>query len=161
MILFQQLIAILTQNKVEFVLIGGLAAVAQGSAYVTADIDICYNRSHQNIENLVQALAPLHPKLRGITESVPFQWDKNTLKQGMNFTLITHLGDIDLLGEVAGLGNYQMVRKESETMKLYGMDISVMTLDGLIKSKKAAGRQKDLEHLKELNALKKMRGSSS
>lgn len=154
---FQKIIEILFRHGVDFVLIGGLAAVAQGSAYVTADLDICYARSPENIEKLVKALSSLHPRLRGVKESVPFQWDSKTLKQGLNFTLVTDLGDVDLIGEVMGLGNYAKVEQASEILEMYEFKMNVLTLDGLIQSKEATGRGKDLQHVKELRALKKMK----
>jgi hypothetical protein len=90
---------------VEFVIIGGMAAVAHGSAYLTVDLDLCYSRQKENLEKLAQALAPFHPLLRGVPTDLPFSLDLSAFKSGLNFTLTTDLGDLDLLGEVAGLGD--------------------------------------------------------
>jgi predicted nucleotidyltransferase len=135
---------------VEFVIIGGMAAVAHGSAYLTLDLDLCYSRKTENLEKLAQALAPFHPLLRG---APPFSLDTAALNSGLNFTLTTDLGDLDLLGEVAGFGGYAEVSSASQELELYGTPCKVLSLQGLIKSKKAAGRAKDLRLLPELEAL--------
>src|SRR5205807_804268 len=95
--------------QVQFVLVDGLAMIAHGSAYVTNDLDICYARTPSNIHALVAALAPLHPYLRGAPPGLSFRFDIATVEAGLNFTLVTDLGDVDLLGEIAGIGNYEQV----------------------------------------------------
>jgi hypothetical protein len=139
--------------SVEFVLIGGAAMQMQGSAHLTEDLDFCYARSARNIERLALALAPYHPRLRGAPENLPFRFDAATIKRGLNFTLITDLGALDFLGEVAGVGSYLEVKKNSDVMAIIDMDCQVLSLDGLIRSKKAAGRERDLEVIPELEGL--------
>ena len=77
----------------------------------------------------------------------------------MNFTLITDLGDLDLLGEVTGLGGYAEVLSFSEEMELFDLRCKVLTLEGLIKNKRAVSRAKDLRLLPELEALLEIRKS--
>jgi hypothetical protein len=86
------------------VIIGGAAAAAHGSTYPTCDLDICYDRSRDNIERLAEALKPFHPRLRGVSDELPFCFDAATITSGMNFTLTTDIGDIDLFVGVAGIG---------------------------------------------------------
>ena len=155
----EKLVRTLYDQDVEFVIIGGAAAVLQGSAYVTADLDICYSRDKENLKKLAAALGPLHPSLRGAPKNLPFQLDAGTLRSGLNFTLTTDLGDLDLLGEVAGLGGYAEVLSFSEELELFGMRCRVLTLEGLIKTKRAVGRAKDLRLLPELEALLEIRKS--
>ena len=147
----------LRDKGVDFVLIGGAAMSIQGSAQVTQDIDICYSRSKPNVERLVETLSPFHVRLRGAPEGLPFRFDAETLVRGLNFTLTTDLGNIDLLGEVAGLGDFARVKAESEVIHVYGADCLVLTLAGLVKAKRAAGRPRDLAVLPELEALKELR----
>jgi len=161
MIKVSELVSSLIVNKVQFVIIGGQAAVLHGSAYITADIDFCYSRDKENLERVVSALKPFHPYLRGAEKNLPFIFDSLTLKNGLNFTFSTDVGDIDLLGEVSGLGTYQGVLSYSEDMEIYGMQCKVLTLQGLIKAKKSSGRQKDLILLKELEALLEIRDKQS
>ncbi|MBZ0168108.1 hypothetical protein MELA_02349 [Candidatus Methylomirabilis lanthanidiphila] len=153
MVQTERLLGALCKADVAFVVIGGMAAVAQGSSYVTADLDICYQRQPRNYERLSRALQPFHPQLRGAPADLPFILDAATLKAGLNFTLTTDGGDLDLMGEVKGLGDYEAVRAHAEEVEIYGYPVLVLTLAGLIHSKQATGRPKDLRLIEELQAL--------
>lgn len=142
---------------VEFVIIGGVAMGLQGSAHLTKDIDFCYERTPQNIERLARAIAPFHPLLRGAPADIPFRFDAKTIAAGLNFTLTTDLGDLDFLGEVSGIGVYKEVLASSEKKTVGGIDCPVLSLDGLIKAKIAAGRPRDLYVLPELRALAELK----
>ncbi len=155
----EDLLKELHRLNVEFVIIGGMAAVAHGSAYLTLDLDLCYSRKKENLEKLAQALASFHPRLRGAPPDLPFRLDAAALRSGMNFTLTTNLGDLDILGEVSGLGGYPEALSFSEELEVYSLRCKVLTLEGLIRSKKAAGRTKDLMLLPELEALLEIRKS--
>ena len=152
-----EILRVLYDAHLEFVVIGGAAMHLQGSAYVTQDVDFCYARTPQNIKLLVAALEPHHPVLRGAPADLPFKFDARTIAQGMNFTLSTDLGDLDFLGEVTGLGSYKDVTAAADTQVINGMQIAVLSLVGLIKSKKAAGRPKDLYVLPELEGLEQLK----
>ena len=157
MIDLQKALHALGDAGVEFVLIGGAAMVAHGSAQVTQDLAICYERSRENIRRLVKALAPYRPRLRGAPADIPFRFDEGTLERGLNFTLTTDLGDLDLFGEVSGLGSYDVVRASSETIQVYERSCKILSLDGLIKAKRASGRPRDLAAIPELEALRELR----
>ena len=146
----------LARHEVEFIIVGGVAMNLHGSAHVTFDLDICYDRRRANLKRVVAALAPYHPRLRGLPENLPPAWDEQTLKSGTNFTFTTDLGDIDLLGELVGVGSYHDAFTGSVTVPLYGIECRVLTLDSLIASKRAAGRTKDLLVLPELEALREL-----
>lgn len=150
---FEEIITRLKNYNVQFVLIGGRAAVSHGSSYPTYDVDICYARDKENLENIVKAFSPFHPYLRAAPKDLPFIFDAKTLRMGLNFTFSTDIGDIDLLGEVAGLGSYEEVIKFSEIMEIYGIQCNVLTIEGLIKSKKSLNRPKDIVVIKELEAI--------
>lgn len=156
MVEFEPAIKSLTAKEVDFVIIGGVAISVHSTGYVTRDLDFCYLRTTENLKRIVSAFAHFNPRLRGFPEDLPFVWDERTLQSGTNFTLKTTIGDIDLLGEVAGVGDYQAVKKESIIARLYDCDVRVLTLEGLIKAKRAAGRTKDLLVLPELEALREM-----
>ncbi|MCU1310330.1 MAG: hypothetical protein JWO20_1455 [Candidatus Angelobacter sp.] len=157
MINFEAAIKALTEAAVEFVVVGAYAAVAQGSSQLTRDLDICYKRSPENLKRLATALDPYHPRLRGAPASVPFFLDQRTLSQGMNFTLETDLGDIDLMGDLSGVGQFPEVARDAVIVPLHGVSCQVASLDVVIRSKRAAGRPKDLAALPELEALKELR----
>lgn len=144
----------LGEAKVEFILVGGVAARAHGSARLTQDLDVVYRRSPENLERLVKALAPYSPYLRGAPPGLPFQWNERTLRSGLNFTLTTTIGDIDLLGEIVGGGKYEDLLGDTISLNLYGFSCACLNLNKLIEVKRAAGRPRDLEAIAELEAIR-------
>lgn len=153
---FTAALKVLSEAKVSFVVVGAYAAVLQGSAQVTQDIDICYERTPENMKRLAAALKPHHPRLRGAPEGLPFILDEKTLARGMNFTFESDFGDIDLLGELSGVGQFSALARDAVSIDLDGVKIRAASLDALIRSKRAAGRAKDLNILPELEALKEL-----
>ena len=99
-------------------------------------------------------LRDLKPYLRGAPPGLPFVWERATLLHGLNFTLETSLGQIDLLGEIPGGGTYQDLVHDSIELRLFAGTTKCLSLDQLIRAKRAAGRPKDLEALAELEALR-------
>ena len=150
---FAQLIPLLVKGGVQFIVVGGAAATDHGSARLTQDLDIVYERTHDNIAHLTNVLAPLNPYLRGARPGLPFQWSESTLWAGLNFTLMTSLGALDLLGEIAGGGSFKELVPHTITLKLVGLECICLNLPKLIQVKRAAGRPRDLEVLAELEAL--------
>lgn len=150
---FERVIQHLCDAGVDFVVIGGWAAIFHGSAHVTNDLDICYSRDKENLQRLAGALAPYHPRPRGFAEGLPFVWDASTLANGTTFTLTTSLGVIDLLAEVSGIGTYADARSASVEVEAFGRRLLALDLWALIRAKKAAGRPKDLLMLPELEGL--------
>ncbi len=104
---FPKLLQVLSEYRVEFIIIGGAAAIVHGSSRLTQDLDVVYHRSQENITRLANALQEQKPYLRGAPPGLPFQWSEATIRMGLNFTLQTNLGDLDLLGEVTGGGKYE------------------------------------------------------
>jgi predicted nucleotidyltransferase len=155
---FENLLRRLLDGRVDFILVGGLAATVHGAARVTYDIDVVYERSTSNVDRLAAALAPIHPYLRGAPPGLPFTFDIGTVMRGLNFTLQTDSGDLDLLGDVTGGGTYDDLFPHTETITLFGYTCRCVTLDKLIDLKRAAGRPKDNEVLAELEALREERG---
>jgi predicted nucleotidyltransferase len=150
---FAEFLPLLARHQVKFIVIGGGAAIAHGSARVTLDVDVVYARDAENVRRLAQSLAPHHPYLRGAPPGLPFRWDEATILAGLNFTLTTDVGDIDFLGEVVGGGGYEQLLASTEEFDLFGTGCRVVTLEKLIQLKRAAGRPKDLEAIAELQAL--------
>jgi len=149
----EQLLAALSDAGVEFIIVGGVAARAHGSSRLTDDIDICYARSPANLTRVVNALAPLAPYLRGAPRGLPFDWSVVTLRAGLNLTLTTTAGPIDLLGEITGGGRYEDLLPHALTITIFGRDVQLLDLPWLIRVKRAVGRPKDLEVIAELEAL--------
>ena len=157
---FETLLAALDDGDVACIIIGGLAATIHGSSRLTQDIDIVYERSDENIERLVRALAPHNPYLRGTPPGLPFEWSADTIRGGLNFTLTTAVGDIDILGEIVGGGSYDDLLPHTTTVELFARPHRCLDLPWLIHVKRAAGRPKDLEVIAELEALLEERGDA-
>lgn len=150
---FKALLRVLGEGGVEFILIGGAAAAVHGSARLTLDIDIVYRRSSENIQRLVLALTPYRPYLRGVPPGLPFRWELATIQRGLNFTLTTDIGDLDLFGEIAGGGTFEDLLPHSVTIQVFGVECRCLGLERLIEVKRAAGRPKDLEAVAELEVI--------
>ena len=154
---FAGVIRTLVDAGVDFIIVGGVAGTVHGSARLTRDVDVVYARSPENMRRLVDALSSHNPYLRGAPQGLPFLWDLNTIQRGLNFTLTTRLGDLDLLGELTGGGGFEQLREHSSTVRVFDRDVQVLDLDWLIRVKRAAGRPRDLEALAELEALREER----
>ena len=150
---FETVVRTLGDAGVDFVIVGGLAATIHGSARLTQDIDFVYARARSNVARLVASLKPYEPYLRGVPQGLPFDWSEETVERGLNFTLTTSIGDIDLLGEIIGGGRFEDLLPHCVVVDLFGHRCRCLDLPGLIRTKRAAGRPKDLEVIAELEAL--------
>lgn len=145
---------VLVAHKVDFVVIGGVAARLWGSAMITRDLDICYARTPANLERLAAALRQVRAKLRGVKEHVPFRVDARTLAAGDSFTFTSDVGDLDCLGTPTGTSGYDDLKSDAEQMDVDGLKIWVTSLVDLMDMKRAAGRNRDLQSLENLGALR-------
>ena len=154
---FLKLIERLKKGGVKFVLVGGFAGVVHGCTYVTQDIDICCDFSAVNLLALQQALKELHPVHRMTPKRLKLKLTAENCTQLKNLYLDTDIGQLDCLTSIQGLGDYEDVKKLSETRDLGdGLRISVLTIDSLIKARKAMNRPRDKEAVLQLQAIKKM-----
>ena len=147
----------LIEAGVDFVVIGGVAASAHGSTFVTLDLDICYATTPVNRERLAGLLAMWNAYPRGVEVGLPFFMDSRTMNASPVLTLVTEEGDIDCLPEVAGVGEWGAVKKAAVIVSAFGHRLPVLELRALISAKRAAGRPKDLQQLPELEALLALR----
>jgi predicted nucleotidyltransferase len=154
---FKALLRTLSESGVEFILVGGVAGTVHGSTRLTVDVDAVYRRTPENVERLVLALTPYHPYLRGVPPGLPFHWDAATIKRGLNFTLTTDIGDLDLLGEITGGGSYDNLVAATVSIRVFGIECRCLTLDKLIEVKRATGRPKDFDAIAELEAIREQR----
>ncbi|MFN8060400.1 MAG: hypothetical protein U0Q12_14700 [Vicinamibacterales bacterium] len=148
------LLRALAETRVEFIVVGGAAATTHGAARLTLDLDVVYRRTPENLERVVRCMAGLAPYLRGAPPGLPFRWDVETLRRGLNFTLDTNAGAIDFLGEITGGGTYESLRPDAEIVQVFGIECLCLGLERLIQVKRAAGRPKDLEAIAELEAIR-------
>jgi predicted nucleotidyltransferase len=150
---FTKAVNTLHGGGVDFIIIGGVAAILNGLGYTTYDLDVVYARDRSNIQRLVRCLEPFEPYLRGAPPGLPFKLDERTVRMGLNFTLVTSFGDLDLLGEVTAVGGYRELLPQSKEVTAFGVRCRRANLEPLIRMKRAAGRPKDFEILGQLQAL--------
>lgn len=160
--LIERQVRLLGRFNVDCVIVGGVAATLHGSEIPTTDLDVCYARDPLNLERLVNAVQSVHARLRNAPRDIPFILDAETLRRGLNFTLTTDIGSLDLLGEVRGVGYYEDVLPGSLIFELFGFPFAVLEIGKLMVAKRTAGRPKDLLVLLELEAIqeRQLRGMS-
>jgi hypothetical protein len=148
----------LNRHQVRYVVIGGLASEFLGAAIGTNDIDVCYERTPENMDRLAGALQDLQAELRvaGVDEELPFILDGRTLAAGDSFSFRSDAGDLDVLGTPSGTGGFRDLDADATAYDLgEGLTVRVVSLDDLIRMKEAASRAKDQAHLHVLAALKR------
>ncbi len=144
----EKLLERLIQHEVEFVLIGGYAAMMHGAPNATFDVDVCSPLTVENVRKIHAALADLNPVHRERPD-IPFSV-RGDLK---NCYLSTTLGKVDFLGNVSGVGDFQEAAAHSIEMEMPFGRMRVLDCESLIRAKTAAGREKDLLVVKQLRAL--------
>jgi Nucleotidyltransferase of unknown function (DUF6036) len=152
-----EILRLLVERGVDFVVIGGIAAVLHGSARNTFDLDICFAGDDANLAALGDVLTSLGARLRGVDADVPFVPDTRTLRQVEVLTLVTSFGELDVLARPSGAPAYQELRRRADRYDVGGFNVSVASIDDLISMKEAAGRPKDLLDIEELAAIKRLR----
>ena len=144
----------LYNHQVEYILVGGMACVVHGSQVVTQDVDICSPLTAENLSRLCAALADIHPRFRMTQDLRPLPETPEELKDYKNLYLLTDVGQLDVLSEIAGIGKYSEVRKRSIQVDLAGTPVLVLDLDTLILAKKAMDTPKDRQAVIELSAIR-------
>ncbi len=139
---------VLDAHRVEFLVIGGIAARLRGAPLLTQDVDITPAPDRANLERLAGALKDLEARLRTATEpdGVPFPFDPGLLENAAVWTLITKHGDLDLVVSPAGTAGYQDLIRDADELKVAtepDLAVQVASLADVIRSKEAAGREKD------------------
>lgn len=156
---FSHLLAKLADAGLEFVIVGGYAAVSHGSAYVTKVVDICIIFSAENVGKLRQALSGLNPVHRMTPQKLSFLRYPPANQPLQNLYLQTDMGVVDILSSVLGVGDFKRLREKAEALEVDGHAFQVISLEDLIQAKEAMGREKDLLTAKELRAIAAKRKS--
>lgn len=151
-----ELLRTLARHKVRFVIIGGIAGNIHGSATLTRDLDIVYDRERENIRRLAAALSELDAHRRDVPASVAAPVDERAILNGQNFLLTTKFGPLDCLGETpAERYTYQTLLVDANRFVVDDdLTISVVSLDDLIRMKRATGRERDRIEVERLMALR-------
>ena len=148
------LLKLLLENKIDFVLIGGFAGVVHGSIQVTRDLDICAALDSEGVQKLRECLKELHPRHRMNPGFKPSFLEEPKDTTGLkNLYLETDLGILDVISEVTGLGALERLKAQSVSIGLFGFSCKVISIEDLITAKESLGRDKDRLVAKELKAL--------
>jgi len=158
---FVNLLERLVNNGVDFVIVGGFAGVAHGCTYVTQDIDICCDFSPANLLALQKAISDLDPVHRMTPNRKKLKLTDKTCVQFKNLYLDTENGQLDCLSFIDGLGDYNRTKQESELIEVEDMKIRVLSLDALIKTKRAMNRPQDKAAVLQLESIRKLRTETS
>lgn len=151
------LLELLVRRGVDFVVIGGIAAVLHGSPRNTRDLDVCFATDEGNFEALGNALLDLDATLRGVSDNVPFVADAATLRKVELLTLSTSRGPLDVMVRPAGAPAFNRLRRAAERQDLGAFSVLVASLEDLIAMKRASGRPKDLVDIEELEQIRRLR----
>ncbi|MBS0631269.1 MAG: nucleotidyltransferase [Verrucomicrobia bacterium] len=150
---FQGLLERLTDGGLEFVVIGGYAAMTHGSSLVTRDLDVCAVLTNENVEKIRRIFADWNPRHRMTPQRLSFLTHPTAGVPVQNLYLQTDHGVIDILSHVLGLGDFARLAEKAEKLVVDGRTYRFISLEDLITAKEAVGREKDLLAVKELRAI--------
>lgn len=141
----ERLLGVLREHGVRFVLFGGFAAVIHGSPYVTVDVDVVPERTQDNLRRLSDALRKLHARVwtAGEPEGIPFGHDATSLAGSNVWSFLTDHGRLDLTFVPSGTAGYDDLRRDAVHLTILGVEVDVASLADVVRSKEAAGREKD------------------
>ena len=149
-----QLIQRLCDADIEFVIVGGFAAMLYGSSQVTRDLDVCALLTAENVQKLRLAFRNAHPAHRLTPQNLSFLDNPEPGVEVKNLYLRTDIGALDVLSSIRGVGDFERICEQAQGVELFGRRCRVISLDDLIRAKEAMGREKDLFTAKELRAIR-------
>jgi hypothetical protein len=149
----------LADARIDFVLVGGMAATVHGSTLVTHDIDVCVRFDLETSRRILVALEGLKPEHRMRPDHLALPADAGGIVGLRNLYVRTSLGVVDFLGEIAGVGGFDEVSRDAVEVSLGDFSVRVMSLDQLLTSKRAMGRDKDHRAVRELEVIRAKRGA--
>ena len=157
----ERILRLLSDGRVDFVVIGGIAAVLHGSAINTFDLDICFATDRENLDRLGEVLTGLDAYPRGVEEGLPFVADADTLRRVELLCLRTSAGDFDVLARPKGVSRYATLRDRADVFDVGGFTVRVAAIEDLVAMKLAANREKDLKTVEELDAIMRLRAAAA
>lgn len=155
----QSLLVGLVEARVDLVVVGGVAGGVHGSPFVTNDLDVCYAPDRANLTRLIGRLRAWSAYPRGGEAGLPFSLDVKSFRTTPALALRTSQGDLDLVDRVDGVGSYDDAFASSEEATAFGMRFRVLTLDALIRARRASTRSKDLAQIPTLEALAELKNA--
>ena len=141
----ERMLGVLADHDVRFVLVGGFAAVIHGSPYLTTDVDVVPERSEENLRRLSAALDAMHARVwtAGEPEGIAFRHDAESLSAATVWNLVTDHGRLDLTFVPSGTSGFEDLERDAIHLTILGVEVDVASLADVIRSKEAAGREKD------------------
>jgi len=141
----ERILGVLRDHGVRFVLVGGFAAVIHGSPYVTVDVDVVPEREEQNLQRLSDALRAMRARVwtLGAPDGIPFDHDPRSLADSRVWNLVTDHGRLDVTFDPSGTAGYPDLARDAVRLEILGVEVDVASLADVIRSKEAAGREKD------------------
>lgn len=150
----EDMFAVLQHHEVQCVVIGGMAAFLQGSPLPTVDVDITPSADLENLARLSRALTELEAKVRAEgLDPLPFSSDAQSLASAQIWNLTTRYGDLDISLTPAGTRGYDDLRRDAVEVEIRGTRVLLASLADIVRSKGAAGRDKDRRALPVLREL--------
>lgn len=149
----ESLLARLIAHRVDFVVVGGYAAMAHGITLQTLDVDICIRLTATNLLRLQASLKELHPVHRMTPQRLPLRLTKTNCRGLKNLYLDTDYGQLDCLGSIEGIGGFDAARRHSLSATLPCGPCRILNVEALIRAKQAIGRPRDLEAVLQLKAI--------
>jgi hypothetical protein len=144
----------LCDAEIDFVIVGGFAAMLHGSSLLTRDLDVCTVLTRESVGKLREIFRELHPFHRLSGQKLSFLDNPAPDVEVHNLYLGTDLGPVDLLSSILGVGDFESVRANAVEVDLFGRRCRVMSLDNLIRAKEALGRDKDVQSVLQLRAIR-------
>jgi hypothetical protein len=147
---FRGILEALNDREVLYVVIGGLSAILRGAPLTrTLDVDVTPSADPENKRRLAEALNDLDAKLRapGLDEPFAIPIDERTFRGMTTMTFMTRFGPFDVCFVPDGTGGYDDLARNATVIDVDGIPVPVASLDDVIRSKMAAGREKDAQHL--------------
>lgn len=150
-----EILRVLSEHRVDYVLIGGLAATVHGSPLLTTDVDITPETSRENLARLSEALHDLAAKVRAdeLVDALPFTHDASSLAAVQVWNLTTRFGDVDISFVPSGTQGFPDLARDSVSIVIHGITVQLASLADVIRSKEAAGRDKDRRALPVLREI--------
>lgn len=153
MIDLNRLLQRLCDAQIDFVIVGGFAAILHGSPLMTRDLDVCAVLTEENVEKLRTALRDLNPTHRLTPQKLSFLRVPPKGSPLQNLYLETEWGPVDVLSSILGIGDFEQVRAAAIDVEVFDRRCRVISLEALIRAKEAAGREKDIPYIKVLRAI--------
>lgn len=148
-----RLLQTLCDAEIDFIVVGGFAAMLHGSSMLTRDLDVCAVLTDVSVAKLREAFRDLHPTHRQTPQRLSFLDTPDPGVPLKNIYLQTDLGPLDILGSLTGFADIAELGRNAVTFDLFGRRVRVISMNDLIRAKEALGRPKDLLVAQELRAI--------